>query len=116
MHQSSPVPTNQGGPRRPTRVRFTMRQMMVGVGVAAVGLGGVIEGPRHYWRCRGTSSSCRRIGSHLAIDMVRDRVDDPVFREKMGRLVAWYDYMAQRYERALWQPWILLWPDPPKPE
>ncbi len=97
-------------------MRFTVWQMMVGVALVAVFLGGFIEGPRHYWKCTSTSASCQRIGSHLAIALVRDRIDDDVYREKMGRLVAWYDYMAQRYERALWQPWILLWPDPPKPD
>jgi hypothetical protein len=98
------------------RVRFTMRQMMVGVAVVAVCLGGFIEGPRHYWRCTGTSASCQRIGSHLRIAAVRERIEDPALSEKLARSADWYIDMTGRYDRALWQPWVLLWPAPPKPE
>jgi hypothetical protein len=40
------------------QVRLTTRQMMTGVAVVAVFLGGLMEGPRHYWRCKDTVASC----------------------------------------------------------
>jgi hypothetical protein len=80
------------------RVRFTMRQMMIGVAVMAVFLGGLIEGPRHYWRCKSRAASCYRIGSHLWIASVRERIEDPALSEKLARSAEWHYYMVQRYD------------------
>ena len=68
---------------------------MVGVAIVAVFLG-VIEGPRHYWRCTGTSASCMRIGSHLGIASVRERIEDPALSEKLAQLEAWHIDMAEK--------------------
>jgi hypothetical protein len=97
------------------RVRFTVRRIMVAVAIVAVVLGLSIEGPGHYSRCRHKSASFERIGGHLGIASERDFAEDRAYGEQLARLADWYIVMADRYRRATWQPWILLWPDPPKP-
>jgi hypothetical protein len=96
-------------------MRFTVRRVMVAVAIVALVLGVSIEGPRHYTRCKYMLDSFERIGAHLGIASKRDFADDPEYGEQLARLADWYFVMADRYRRAAWQPWILLWPDPPEP-
>ena len=115
---------------RLSRVRFTVRRMMVAVAVVAVSLNLVMV----TWRCFSFSHRAT-LYSHLASHLSRyagkypaDTVlPNTIYRRTAkgptvaltgggaAKLAAHYDALARKYKHAAAYPWLPIEPDPPPP-
>jgi hypothetical protein len=120
---------------RLTRVRFTVRRIMIAVAVAAVGLSVLLTCRRHaeYRRwfdvCNHDSKFIRKtiwLNEQRVEVLTRRGVRDPHAAaeaaaitedlRKVRRTAEHLEQLRQKYESAMWRPWSLLEPDPPPPE
>ena len=92
------------------RFRFSLRTMLVVVGIAAL----------MSWQLARSPALSAQVERHV-------RLANVVFRaqckapsqddlEKWDQVVRYHDALCDKYDRALWQPWLLIEPDGPAPE
>jgi hypothetical protein len=121
--------------------RFSVRGLMVAVAVVALLMGGLLE----YARLKrlGREYAGRAIGARRAMEPARrslgwsherwlaecrrfDQIEQasggwykfgrPPSPERAKRLVAYWQPVVAKYERAARYPWLPVEPDPPRPE
>ncbi len=88
---------------------------MVALAVVALLCMSVFAGIWNYQRCMGIANSLERIGGHIVYGKDGRLLDGRPMSPKEERVARWYEAMVQKFEMAAWQPWLLLVPDPPKP-
>jgi hypothetical protein len=108
---------------RLTRVRFTIRGLMVAIAILAVVLG-IVDGVR---RRRESFARRARMYAQKARDEIRDAENYQITRRgsEFGydarttaahyELVEHYWALQEKYDQAAARPWRLIAPDPPAP-
>jgi hypothetical protein len=98
-----------------TRPKFTVKRLMIAVGLVAVLLWGAMMGVRSYvyWRLARDYGSYERGWREMA---VKDRGIPGSIAARWGPQIAeYYAPLSRKYRRAMWRPWMPVAPDPPAP-
>ena len=92
------------------RHRFSVRRMMVAVGICAIVLALIARFPA--W------ADGRRARFQITCD--EHSWDYKILRGRRlpedARRMAYHGFMKEKYSRAIRYPWLPVWPDPPVPE
>lgn len=102
------------------RIRFTVRRLMVAVGVLAILLGIAVQARRallnyEIYKEKAYDYDTEE-GSMRYIYMVHCQDSPEEVKERLRRLIQYYGAMKAKYEAAMRHPWIDVEPDPPVPE
>jgi hypothetical protein len=95
------------------RIKLTVRRLMVLVAIVAFGL--VTFRRVAYLRERAEYHAWNESGSMAYTDDARGPAGDTQRVERGELLAAYHARMRQKYERAIFFPWLPIEPDPPEP-
>jgi len=104
---------------RLTRSQFTIRRLMLAVGIVAVIVGLIVEGEKRRARFHKFASKhydeAARYFVMFAGGESAERESMRLWEERVGPTVKHHADLRDKYERAARQPWCPLEPDPPAP-
>ncbi len=99
--------------------RRLRRKLLAAAGaLAALAVFGlcVLAAVWNYQKCMFVVFRIEYMGSHVVYGIDGRRLERGPLTPKERRVAEWYEAKARKYRRAAWQPWLLLLPDPRRPE
>ena len=76
----------------------------------------VLAAAWNYRNCMFAADRIEYMGSHVVYGIDGRRLEFGPLNPKERRVAEWYQAKARKYRSAAWQPWLLLLPDPRRPE